>query len=688
MTTTRTPQQFQLNSDRPVCLRLTDAWRVTALSLRSHFGFGLGLALSLASCLAPGLAQAAAEPLEDLEALLAQPVYAASKFAQDAADAPAAVTVLTAGDIRAFGWRTLAEVLNAVRGFSVREDRLYSYVGVRGFGPPGDYSSRVLVMIDGMRINDNIYDQAVAGREFPLAVDLIERVEVIAGPGSALYGSNAVLAVINVVTQTSAQLGGGSASVGVAAQGARFASVRQGVRLGEGSLVIAGRIEQRPGGDLYYPEYDSPAAANGLARGQDGERDRKLYVKWTQGEWTAALLASRREKTVPTGAFGVDFATPAINTDAYAMADLQWQHSLAQGQQVFAHGTLARYDFKTTSAYSGAEFVNLVDGRWAAGEVRWLNQAHAGHQFVLGLEAQKNLRQDQRAESLDAAGPAATQVRGSGQRWALFANDEWALNARWRLALGLRADRLLSGQSQLTPRVGVVWTPTPGMNWKLLQGRAFREPNAYESQYSDNVGTVANPALSTERLNATELALDWRVLPNLRMAASTFRYAVRGLISQQMLADSGALQYQNLGTVRASGAELEIDHVSEAGWRTRASWSAQTTRDAASSNQLNNSPRSLLKLHLTGPLPLPGWRLGAEAQRTGQRVSASGDVLPAQLLTNLSLQWRPAAAKWSLAGVFYNAFDQRFEDASGPEHVQRSLLRDGRRWALQGTVGF
>ncbi len=664
--------------DRPVWRRSVHAWRLA----------GLGLCMGLGLGLSAGQARAAGEPLEDLESLLAQPVYAASKFAQDAADAPAAVTVLTAGDIRAFGWRTLAEVLNAVRGFSIREDRLYSYVGVRGFGPPGDYSSRVLVMVDGMRINDNIYDQAVAGREFPLAVELIERVEVIAGPGSALYGSNAVLAVINVVTQTSTQLGGGSATVGVGAQGTRSVSLRQGLRVGQGSLVIAGRAERRPGGDRYYPEFDSPPASDGVARGQDGERDSKLYLKWTQGEWTAALLASRREKTVPTAAYGVDFHVPATNVDTYAMADLHWQHALAQGQQLLVRGTLARYDFKSTASYVGDGFVNLVDGRWASGELRWLNQAHVGHQFVVGVELQKNIRQVMRTQSFAVDGPTPTLVRGSGQRWALFGNDDWALSAQWRLALGLRADHLLDGQTQLTPRAGLVWSPTPGMNWKLLRGRAFREPNAYESQYSDNVGFVANPALSIERLNATELALDWRVWPQLRVAASTFRYEARGLITQQVQADSGALQFQNLGAAQAKGSELEIDHVSEAGWRTRASWSAQHTRDRSHQMALVNSPRSLLKLHLTGPLPVPGWRLGAEAQRTGQRVSASGDVLPAQTLTNLTLQWRPATAKWSVMGVLYNALDQRFDDASGPEHVQRTLLRDGRRWALQGTVGF
>jgi outer membrane receptor for ferrienterochelin and colicin len=127
--------------------------------------------------LAPALTVAAsAEDTTELESLLATPVYAASKYQQSVADAPAAVTIITQGEIRAFGWRTLAEVLNAVRGVYTRNDRAYSYVGVRGLGRPGDYSSRLLLLVDGVRINDNLYDSVMTGRESPLDIDLVERI--------------------------------------------------------------------------------------------------------------------------------------------------------------------------------------------------------------------------------------------------------------------------------------------------------------------------------------------------------------------------------------------------------------------------------------------------------------------------------------------------------------------------------
>src|SRR5205814_2487644 len=116
-------------------------------------------------------------------------------------EAPASVTIITAEDIRKYGYRTLADILRNVRGFYVTYDRNYSYLGVRGFGRPADYNSRVALLVDGHRVNDNVYDQAPLGTEFPIDVDLIDRVEVIRGPNSSLYVANAFLGVINIITK-------------------------------------------------------------------------------------------------------------------------------------------------------------------------------------------------------------------------------------------------------------------------------------------------------------------------------------------------------------------------------------------------------------------------------------------------------------------------------------------------------
>src|SRR6266545_1824932 len=92
-----------------------------------------------------------------LENLLDTPVYTASRFNQKSSNAPSSVTVVTAADIKTYGYRTLADVLRSVRGMYVTYDRIYNYIGVRGFSPPGDYNTRLLVMVDGYRVNDPVF---------------------------------------------------------------------------------------------------------------------------------------------------------------------------------------------------------------------------------------------------------------------------------------------------------------------------------------------------------------------------------------------------------------------------------------------------------------------------------------------------------------------------------------------------
>lgn len=112
-------------------------------------------------------------------------VVGASKHQQKTTEAPASVSIVTKEDIKELGYRTLADVLRGVRGFYLTFDRDYYFTGTRGVNRPGDYGGRILLNINGHRLNEPIYDSLLVGREFPLDVDLIERVEVIRGPGAS-----------------------------------------------------------------------------------------------------------------------------------------------------------------------------------------------------------------------------------------------------------------------------------------------------------------------------------------------------------------------------------------------------------------------------------------------------------------------------------------------------------------------
>ena len=151
--------------------------------------------------------------LEDLMRLDAGRVFGASERSQPVTEAPASVSFITAEDIARYGYRTLADILHGVRGMYVSDDRNFSFLGARGFGKPGDYNSRILLLVNGHRVNDNVFGQAEIGAEFGLDPATFERVEIIRGPASSLYGDSAFFAVVNVITKTGASLDGATVTL-------------------------------------------------------------------------------------------------------------------------------------------------------------------------------------------------------------------------------------------------------------------------------------------------------------------------------------------------------------------------------------------------------------------------------------------------------------------------------------------
>ena len=161
-----------------------------------------------------------------IEQLMNISVYGASKYEQKLMEAPASVSIVNKDEIKKYGYRNLADILRSVRGFFVTNDRNYQYLGVRGFNRPGDYNTRILLMVDGHRLNDGLFDQAPVGYDFPVDIDLIDRVEVIRGPSSSIYGTNAFFAVVNVITRNGRELGDKQKAWRFPAKAAAFTVIR------------------------------------------------------------------------------------------------------------------------------------------------------------------------------------------------------------------------------------------------------------------------------------------------------------------------------------------------------------------------------------------------------------------------------------------------------------------------------
>src|ERR1700722_659086 len=240
-------------------------------------------ALVLILLLAP-LAAEAQQPLpemslEELMRLDAGRVFGASERLQPVTEAPASVTFITAEDIKRYGYHTLADILQGVRGMYVTNDRNFSYLGARGFGTPGDYNDRVLLLVNGHRVNDNVYGQAEIGAEFGIDPAMFERVEIIRGPASSLYGNSAFFAVVNVITKSGAALGGASLALEAGTLGAPLPRVSFGRRFASGlDVAVSGTYEQSGGvNQLYFPAFNAPGTNNGIAVGLDSGHLGQIY---------------------------------------------------------------------------------------------------------------------------------------------------------------------------------------------------------------------------------------------------------------------------------------------------------------------------------------------------------------------------------------------------------------------------
>jgi iron complex outermembrane receptor protein len=174
-------------------------------------------------------------------------------------NAPASVTIVTAEQIERFGYRTLAEVLQSVRGFYISNDRNYTYVGVRGFSRPTDYNNRVVLLLNGQILNENYYNSTYVGSEMGIPLNGLERIEIVRGPGSALYGTGAMFSVINLVTPSGEAEWGGHGHVELGSRGHRAASATAGNRAGALDFIVSAGWGESDGADQYYPEFDDPA---------------------------------------------------------------------------------------------------------------------------------------------------------------------------------------------------------------------------------------------------------------------------------------------------------------------------------------------------------------------------------------------------------------------------------------------
>ncbi len=620
--------------------------------------------------------------INQLSEIKVDTVYAASKSTEKVTDAPSSVTIITREDIRRFGYRTLGEIVRSVRSFDVTYDREYSYTTARGYNRLNDYGTRTLLLVDGHRMNDPMFGVASVGTEALLDTDLIERVEFIRGPGSAIYGSNAFFAVINVIPRKGAAINGVETSGTYGSFGAYSGRLTAGKKYANGLelMLSASTYESQGNQRLYYSEFDSPATNRGIAERRDGDRFWSMFGSASYGAFTFQGGFVAREKEIPTGSFGALFNRPAEDVDTRGYAELGYTHETDTGWKTAARAHFDAYDYHSTGRYDITR-PNLISDD-AARQHWWGAEASAtkkfkflnGFRFTMGTEYRQTLKLQRR--SYDEVSPHVVSERSGEEKVVgAFLDTHTQVTQTFGFATGLRWDHYNTFGDTVNPRVSLIYKPTERTTLKALYGQAFRAPNFDESKYN----------IQPESIRTYELVAEHYFDSHWHASASIFQNEISDLIDY---ASPTSPKLANIGKASVHGAEVGFEGKSDTGWLLRGSYTRQEAEDRSTGHRLENSPTDIAKLQLGIPLHGENLTANLELLYVGDRLTLTGKNSGATTLLNATLYSRELLPGLECSASLYNLLGNHYRVPGGVNHKQDTIEQDGRTFRVKCTYRF
>lgn len=578
-------------------------------------------------------------------------VVTAARTPQRADQALAEVTVIDRAQVEAATGRTLAELLSRQAGVQAWANG--------GLGTPSSLSLRgtearhVLLLIDGVR-----YGSATLGTPIwdNLPLDAIERIEIVRGPMSGLYGSDAVGGVVQVFTRggtqgfkTDAALMAGSHGTAEAAAGARF---------GQGTFDGSLRLQQlRTDG---FSATNPQVPFGQYHPDDDGWRQRSLQARAglsVQGWRAEANALVSRGTTHYDDGLGAD-AQADVRT---ALAALSLSGALSSGWQTTLR--LSRSEDINDVRVSASPFASLGATGTVQRQISWEHHLQTPLGTLLALA--EHLRQD-----VSRPATAYDVSRRSISALALGLNGSAGLHS-WQA--NLRRDRNSQFGRPTTGSLAYGLEVMPGLRATASVGQSFVAPSFNQLYYPG----FGNPALLPEEGRSRELALRWR-RGGVQASLAYFEQRIRGYIS------SGP-NPGNIPRTRIDGVSASVD-ADLGAWSIAASFDGtdpvNTTAGSANAGKLLPR-RATESLRVSADWRGPGFRLGGTLKASGPRFDDAANTRPIAGHATLDLRadW-PLAPGWSLGLRLNNALDQHYETLTGYNQPGREAFVT-LRWAMR-----
>ena len=625
--------------------------------------------------------------------------------------APAVATVITADQIKAMGARHLDEVLETVAGLHVvpsTQGRLDSIYSIRGIHTK--FNPHVLVLING-----NPFPFFTGGRpfHFRMPVAAISRVEVVRGPGSAVYGADAFSGVVNIITKDAYDINGAEVGGRAGSFETHDLWIQYGKRWDNWEVAFSLEWQQSEGdkgrkidSDLQTRLDSWFGTDSSLAPGPLSTRynvlDSHLELKrdnWRLRHWywrqdNAGLGAGSSLALDPTGGedisqhfidlfYGLNIgksldlsanATYLHRKNASRMLLLPPGSSVPIGSDgnldftssnlvLFPEGMIARASgkeegpgFDLVALYTGkAHRWRLAAGIWERRYKVTTEKKNFGPNIIDGSQS---VQDGSLTEVSDT--PYVFIPNVSRTAWYISLQDEWQFARDWELTAGVRYDKYSDFGDTINPRVALVWAARHNLTNKLLYGKAFRAPSLTEKFSINNPVVLGNPSLNPETIDTLELSFDYRPFFDLTAALSLFYYEAKDLIEY--------IQDPNVNTATASNArdqegygyELEVNWKASETLSFKGHYAWQSSEDKNTGQRIPDAPGEKIYLSVDWRF-LPEWSFFPQYTWVGSRHRGGDDLRPKikdYNLVNLMLRRSKVFGKLDLAIAIKNVFDE------------------------------
>ncbi|MDH5297658.1 MAG: TonB-dependent receptor [Desulfobulbaceae bacterium] len=608
----------------------------------------------------------------------------ATKRKMSLREAPAIATVITADEIAAMGARNLMDVLQTVPGIGVsRNEQGFFMFDVRGISTVK--SEKILLMIDGHSLNKNYTSSGLVNFGDYLSVDNIRQIEIVRGPGSALYGDSAFVAVINVITKEAYDLEG----VEVKLSGGSFDTTKLSIVGGDifdNGLQAFGSLNywQTSGPDLTIAQDQWRGTAITRAPGDADTTFEalELFVKLAYKDLTYEGHLVDNSRGVYIG-----FAN-ALTDDNHLKFQNFW-HELAYRRALTPSltGTAKLYwdHFEQDAmvqlqppGFNGSFPEGMIGGPMCkastvGGELQFDYDLTARNHLLLGLHYEKMRQYDvQTFANYDVNNAylggvvnrywALWNKDAKRESYAAYLQDEWEVVNNVKLTAGVRYDHYNDFGDTTNPRAGLVWNFSKKGEIKLLYGEAFRAPNFSELYNDNNPSLMGNEALEAEEITTYEAAIGYRLTEKLGVDLNYFYLEIANQINRDTTVAPNV--YANIGGTVSDGVECVLNYQFGAEDYLKLRYTYQDPRDADTDRALPFVPHQRVGGSVNYALSR-NISAHADVSWTGERSRPSGDSRAAvdpYTTVNVAVTAKNFYRGLEIRGAIYNLFDERYVD--------------------------